>query len=50
LFTELKPLRDDIVDMLEVKPKLLERGTITERIITKIVEFVDVFINGMSME
>jgi len=47
LFTERKPLRDDIVNMLEVKPKILERKKITERIIGKIVAFVDTFINGM---
>ncbi|MDD4528162.1 MAG: type I restriction endonuclease subunit R [Candidatus Margulisbacteria bacterium] len=48
IFTQRKPLSDDIVKMLEHKPKLLERRPITERIIAKIVEFVDVFINGMS--
>lgn len=47
IFSEQIPLRDDIVRMMEEKPKLLERATITERIINKIVEFVDVFIYGM---
>lgn len=47
LFTERKPLRDDIVNILKIKPKILERKKITERIIDKIVAFVDTFINGM---
>lgn len=50
IFSEQIPLRDDVVAMLEEKPKLLERKTIAERIIDKIVEFVDVFINGMGGE
>jgi type I restriction enzyme R subunit len=36
--------------MLEEKPKLLKRKTIVERIIEKIVGFVDTFINGMGEE
>jgi type I restriction enzyme R subunit len=47
LFTERKPLRDEVVEMLEEKPKLLKRKTIVERVIEKIVSFVDTFINGM---
>ena len=50
IFSERIPLRDDIVAMMEEKPKLLERAPIAERIINKIVEFVDVFINGMGGE
>ena len=48
LFTERLPLRDDIVNILAVKPKLLERKQIVERVIDKIVSFVDTFINGMA--
>ena len=47
LFTERKPMRDDIVGILENKPKLLERKKIVERVIDKIVGFVDTFVNGM---
>lgn len=47
LFTERPPLPDDIVDMLEVKPKILERKTIVERVTDKIKKFVETFINGM---
>jgi hypothetical protein len=47
LFTERIPLPDEIVAMLEVKPKILERKTIVERATAKIVKFVETFINGM---
>ncbi|PZM82119.1 MAG: type I restriction endonuclease subunit R [Candidatus Margulisiibacteriota bacterium] len=48
IYTQRKPLRDNIVDMLEVKPKVLERKKITERIIDKIVDFVETFVNGVA--
>ena len=47
LFTERKPLPQAIIDLLETKPKLLERKTIIERITDKILNYVDVFINGI---
>jgi type I restriction enzyme R subunit len=47
LFTEQKPMPDAIVKMLERKPKVLERRPIIERITHKILNFVDVFINGI---
>jgi len=47
LFSDRKPLRDDVIKILEVKPKLMERKTIGERIIDKIVGYVDTFFNGM---
>ena len=47
LFTERKPLPDDIINMLEIKPKLLERKNLTERIINKVMKFIDTFINGI---
>lgn len=47
LFTERNPLREEIVDILIVKPKLLERKTTVERVISKIVSFVETFINGI---
>lgn len=48
LFSEREPLRDDIINILEVKPKILERKPIAERIINKIIGFVETFINGMA--
>jgi type I restriction enzyme R subunit len=47
LFTEQKPMPDAIIKMLERKPKVLERRPIIERITQKILNFVDVFINGI---
>lgn len=47
IFTERKPLPDDIVNMLQVKPKILERKSVVQRITDKILGFVETFINGM---
>lgn len=47
LFTDQKPMPDVIIKMLERKPKVLERRPIIERITQKILNFVDVFINGI---
>jgi type I restriction enzyme R subunit len=47
LFTEQKPMPDTIIKMLDRKPKVLERRPIIERITNKILNFVDVFINGI---
>jgi type I restriction enzyme R subunit len=47
LFTEQKPMPDAIIKMLERKPKVLERRPIIERITQKILNFVEVFINGI---
>jgi len=47
LFTERKPLPDTIINLLETKPKILERRPVAERITNKILDFVEVFINGM---
>lgn len=47
LFTERKPMPDAIIKMLERKPKVLERRPIIERVTQKILNFVDVFINGI---
>ena len=47
LFTEKTPLRDEIIDIMEIPPKLKERRTIAERIIDKIKAFVETFIDGV---
>lgn len=47
LFTEKLPLRDDLVDSLTFKPKLLERSSIVERITQKLTNFIETFIEGM---
>jgi len=48
LFTEKTPLRDDVIEALNQRPILKERGKTAERIIAKIMDFVDAFINGIS--
>ena len=40
LFTEKKPLRDDVIAIMQQRPSLRERGTVTERIIDKTKAFV----------
>jgi type I restriction enzyme R subunit len=47
IYTERTPVRDEIVDILKVKPKIRERKTIAERIISKIKDFVETFIDGI---
>ena len=47
LFTEKTPQRDDVVAIMRERPKLKERGAITERIIEKIKAFVETFIDGV---
>ncbi|MDN6342073.1 MAG: type I restriction endonuclease subunit R [Lactococcus lactis] len=48
LFTEKKPLRDEIIGMLKERPSLKYRKTIAERVTEKIVGFVDTFISGIT--
>lgn len=48
LFTEKKPLRDDVVSLLNERPPLKQRGTIAERITGKILDFVETFISGIA--
>lgn len=47
LFTEKTPLRDDVIAIMQTRPGLKERGTITERIIGKIKAFVETFVDGV---
>lgn len=48
IYTEKEPLRDDIINMLKARPSLTERRTIAERVKSKIMDFVETFINGIS--
>jgi type I restriction enzyme, R subunit len=49
LYSEQEPMRDEILDLLiDEKPTLLQRKTIGERILRKIIGFVETFINGIS--
>jgi len=48
LFTEKKPLRDEIIGLMNKRPGLKERKTIAERVTDKILGFVETFINGIT--
>jgi len=47
LFSGRKPRRDELVDSLKEKPKILERGSILKRISKKITGFIETFIDGI---
>ncbi len=48
LFTEREPLRDDVLDLIEgPKPTVLQRKKVGDRILSKIKQFVETFINGI---
>jgi type I restriction enzyme, R subunit len=46
LYDERKPLNDDIFKTLQIKPKLLERKPIVQRVLGKIMNFVEKFYDG----
>ena len=49
LYAEREPLRDEILQLLEgEQPTLLERKKTGDRILKKILNFVDTFINGIA--
>lgn len=49
LFAEREPLRDEVLELIEGdKPSVLQRKTVGDRILSKILGFVDTFINGMA--
>ncbi|MCB8999343.1 MAG: type I restriction endonuclease subunit R [Bacteroidales bacterium] len=49
LYSEKEPMRDEILDLLEGdKPTLLQRKTIGDRILKRIVDFVETFVNGVT--
>lgn len=48
LFAERKPLRAEVLNLIEgEKPSVLKRKKIGDAILSKIINFVDTFINGM---
>ena len=49
LFAEREPMRDEVLELIEGnKPTVLERKKVGDRILSKIIDFVDTFINGMT--
>ena len=48
LFAEREPLREEVLDLIEGdKPTLLQRKKVDDGILKKIMDFVEIFINGM---
>ncbi|MBO6532211.1 MAG: type I restriction endonuclease subunit R [Muricauda sp.] len=47
IFTEKKPLRDDVIGLMNERPALKERATVAERVTQKIITFVETFISGI---
>lgn len=51
LFAEREPLRDEVLELIEgEKPSLLQRKKLGDRILRRILDFVDTFINGMNLK
>ena len=49
LFAERKPIRDEVIELIEgEKPGILQRKIIGNRILKKLMDFVETFINGIS--
>ncbi len=49
LYSEQEPMRDEILELIVgEKPTLLQRKTTGERILRRIIDFVEMFINGIS--
>ncbi len=49
LFAEREPLRDEILELIEgEKPSVLQRKKLGDRILKKILGFVEIFINGIT--
>jgi len=47
LFTEKTPMRDEVIEIMNTRPSLKERSTVAERVIGKIRDFVETFIDGI---
>ncbi len=47
LFTEKTPLRDEVIEIMEVRPSLRDRSSVAERVIDRIKGFVETFIDGV---
>ncbi|HEV8506001.1 MAG TPA: type I restriction endonuclease subunit R [Chitinophagaceae bacterium] len=49
LFAERDPLRDEVLELIEGdKPSLLQRKKLADRILRRIKDFLDTFVNGMT--
>lgn len=48
IYSEQEPLRDEVFKCLDNRPSVLQARSIGERIISKMKEFVEVFVSGMA--
>lgn len=48
IYTNREPLQKEVFDCMENRPSILVARTIGERIIDRMKEFIDVFVNGMT--
>ncbi len=47
LFTDKPPMREDVIQIMEEQPRLMQRASVGDRIILKIKAFVETFIDGV---
>ena len=48
LYAEREPLRDDLLNMIDgTQPSVLQRKSIGDRLLKKVVNFVETFVEGM---
>jgi type I restriction enzyme R subunit len=47
LFTQKEPRTDEVISLMNERPSLKERASSSKRVISKILEFVHTFIEGM---
>jgi type I restriction enzyme, R subunit len=47
LFTQKEPMRDEVIGLMNERPSLKERASVSTRIARKIINFVETFIEGM---
>ena len=49
LYAEREPLRDDLLDLIDgEQPSVLQRKSIGDRLLNRVVDFVETFVNGMA--
>ncbi len=46
LFTEKLPYRDDVVETMNKKPKILKRKTVSQRVLDQMLDYIKTFIDG----
>ena len=47
IYSGREPIKEEVLECLDNKPSIFQRREIADRIITKMKEFIEVFVNGM---